>query len=149
LGVSFSRHFPVPSFGRSGTDAWFSLESRHFDGRAPPSRVSLDQESPGSSPGGAIRRSDTASVGRAFSFLARPRSGTLAHVGRRPLSPRSHAADALPAGALLFCRCQHWTPRNSRITSWYPIPDALLRPARGVARAGPLQRRLVPRRLRS
>jgi hypothetical protein len=40
---------------KNGTDARVSLESRYRDGLAPRFRVSLDQESPGSSPGGAMK----------------------------------------------------------------------------------------------
>src|SRR4051794_25962069 len=62
LGVSFSRQIPALFGRKSGTDALFSLESRHFDGLGPLSRLPLDQESPGwpqqaafgSSPGGAM-----------------------------------------------------------------------------------------------
>jgi hypothetical protein len=51
--VSFPRQTPASVFSESGTDARISLESRHFDGLAPLSSLPLDQESPGSSPGGA------------------------------------------------------------------------------------------------
>jgi hypothetical protein len=54
LGVSFSRQISAFRSGNRGTDARFTLESRHFVGLGRAPQVLLDQESPGSSPGGAM-----------------------------------------------------------------------------------------------
>src|SRR5215207_8548118 len=66
----------------AGTDARKVADSQQVVLKGCPGRRTLDQESPGSSPGGATRRSDTTSVGRAFSFL-RPLLAFLLAVHRR------------------------------------------------------------------
>ncbi len=43
LGVSLSRQIPAYLFRESGTDARFSLETRHFDGLGSLSRLPLDR----------------------------------------------------------------------------------------------------------
>jgi hypothetical protein len=62
LGVSFSRQSPASLFKVRGADARFSLESWHFDGLAPLSRLTLEQDSPGSNPGRALGKSGATSV---------------------------------------------------------------------------------------
>jgi hypothetical protein len=80
------------NYGReAGTDARKVADSQQVVRKVCLGKRTLDQESPGSSPGGATRRPDPTSLGRALSFL-RAATGSPAH-GRsmaHPLGRRRH-----------------------------------------------------------
>ena len=71
----------------------------------------LDQESPGSSPGGATRRSSTTSVGRAFLFLRPLLPFPLQFL--RPMTSRPGARPILSARSFPYCRPSCWRPHKT------------------------------------
>jgi hypothetical protein len=114
--ISFSGHERA-NYGRNpGTDARKVADSQQVVRKGCPGRRTLDQESPGSSPGGATRRSDTTSVGRTFWLL-------------RPLLPSSEGL-VIPRrcrGRLCWSlpRKPHGGPRTPRAIHSRETPDRL------------------------
>jgi hypothetical protein len=132
---------PASVLRESGTDAQISLASRHLDCCGFIPRLTLDQESPGSSPGGATRRSDAASVvsGLFASAPAAPVSATAPSAGSSgPLESRAGRSRVEPCVPLTSVAEVEKPPPAGRLPrgGWKVVsPGAVGSPLTTAARA--------------